>query len=766
MSILGTPLGPSNRDQSQAATAPPHRLPSTNMAPSTIVMPLPQVQNRPRAKLVVPAIPLSYVQKRQQQEAARAKAKLEAAAASAPPPVVEVLRSPAPQSPVVEEITPPIANGSSDGQVSDKAEEAVEPASPSVPDTPSQETGEEEVVGEESEVTVQEEAPEETQATPKTAPSEGQSSTSRSTYQMPPAFIPAQSQTNGHTTSTNNVTNGQHSMHNPHPSVGNVVFGGFPESERSSPAPHSFMNNPPRYEYAQNNGPGGYVPPHSQPPPNGFNPANTYQAAPQFPPGFYPRPEHHDNHARRQMVSFGPPEGYSPSGTPGTADPRMNFDPSTPHSYHGSQSSVANDPDAPAFYSQYPTAVISNGSNGHIDQVRLYQAQPKVPGPHAVPSTPGMFAPPGLHSMDSFDGLLYYLQQQFADPTFADYTLELRYSDDRAEPVRIPGHNLLFARSLTLKNLMTAQARESNNDGQTVRTLLIESGDRFLCSDGFWMAAHRLYGAPLMEVGMHGGANADSVGPPAARFELALGYAAAGKLLEIPPVTTRGIEVASQLLSWNTIEKAFDFALDGGLDAQWFAGPPGLRAPPHYRTPTYSPMSNILIHHSLQFIISSFPAGFVLDPTVGEPTHNRRLPTILQAGHNPRLSAIKFGDHPSEDSSRSVAENPATATLSKLLINLPWDLLKYILDSPRLGNVQGWATTALRQSTMNAVIEERERRRIKVLESPNVSNDERKANDKEWLVVGWMEKVNKPQGKDIVPSITRSWVDFTLPSLD
>ncbi|KAH7323604.1 hypothetical protein BKA65DRAFT_555284 [Rhexocercosporidium sp. MPI-PUGE-AT-0058] len=736
------------------------------MAPATASKPLQQAQNRPRTRMVVPVIPLAYVQKRQKQEAARAKAKHEAAT---PPPVVEALRSPTPPPPAIEVITPPIANGSSDGQISEKAEETTEPASPSVPDTPSVVAVEEEAGVQEPEVSVQEEAHEETQETPKSAPSDGQSSTSRSTYQMPPAFIPAQSQTNGNTPSPNNVYNGQHSVHHPHPSVGNVMFGGFPESERSSPAPPSFTNNPPRYDYAQNQASSGYVPPNSQPPPNGYNPTSTYQMAPQFPPGFYPRPEHYDNPARRQMVSFGPPEGYSPSATPITADPRMNFDPSTPHSFHGSQSSVANDPDAPAFYSQYPTAVISNGSNGHIDQVRLYQAPPKAAGTHAVGQAPGIFVPPGLQSMDTFDGLLYYLQQQFADPTFADYTLELRYSDDRAEPVRIPGHNLLFARSLTLKNLMTAQARESN-DGQTGRTLLLESSDRFLCSDGFWMAAHRLYGAPLMEVGMHAGAsmaaNAESAGPPSARFDLALGYAAAGKLLDIPPVITRGMEVASQLLNWNTIEKAFDFALDGGLDAQWFAGPPGLRAASQHKVPTYSPMSNILIHHSLQFIISNFPAGFVLDPTVGEPTHNRRLPTIPQAGHNPRLSAIKFGDHPSEENSRTVAENPATATLSKLLLNLPWDLLKYILDSPRLGNVQGWATTVLRQSTMNAVIEEREKRRIKALETPHVSNEERKANGKDWEVVGWMEKVDKVPGKDSVPTITRSWVDFTLLALD
>ena len=102
------------------------------MAPATTSKPLQQMQNRPRQRMVVPVIPLPYVQKRQQQEAARAKAKEEAAA---PPPVLEDVRTPTPPSPTVEEITPPIANGSTDEQVPDKAEETIEPELPSVPDT-------------------------------------------------------------------------------------------------------------------------------------------------------------------------------------------------------------------------------------------------------------------------------------------------------------------------------------------------------------------------------------------------------------------------------------------------------------------------------------------------------------------------------------------------------------------------------------------------------------------------------------------------------
>ncbi len=102
------------------------------MAPATTpAKALQQNRPRPAVRTVVPVIPLPYIQKRQQQEAARAKAKDEAAA---PPAVVETPHSPTEST---AEITPPIANGSSDGQSSEKAEEAIEPASPSVVATPS-----------------------------------------------------------------------------------------------------------------------------------------------------------------------------------------------------------------------------------------------------------------------------------------------------------------------------------------------------------------------------------------------------------------------------------------------------------------------------------------------------------------------------------------------------------------------------------------------------------------------------------------------------
>jgi hypothetical protein len=621
-----------------------------------------------------------------------------------------------------------------------------------------------------------------------------QSSGSQSNYNMPPAFVPAEQ---AWSSSDNNKTvelpeqssfGTRHPMHAAHPSAGSLVFGGYPDSNDSSPAPPlSSGGSQQQPTQVLNDGGRPYPPPYV----NGghvHNFSNGYTPSGPSAPGYYPRQDGYmnqnhgpDSFARRQMVNFGPTEAYSPLGTPTGAEHQRFplYDPTTPHSFHGSQSSVPNEHEfnGPHVHSHYPAAVMSNGSNGHVEDVRLYHP-PRPKGRAASQAVPlvqnnqmqvAMVQPQMLPAMDNLDGLVEYLQSQFAEPQFADYTLELRYSDDRATPVRIPGHNLLFARSPTLKSLMTAQA-QSNSDGLTPRTLFIETEDRFLRSDSFWMAVQRLYGGPLLDPGASVAGiipaasqlSSTMPGTLADRFELALGYAAAGHILKMPPVVSRGIDIASHFMSWLTLEKALDFALDGGLDSEWT-----LRNS-RYTTSfgTYGPAVNMLIHSASTFIITCFPPNFELDTSAPQPTHNHRLPSITEtrpAPNNPRLSSIKFGDHPSEDNIRASSSTSSSSILSKILLNLPFPLLKYVLESEGLGNVHGWATTVLRQKVMHTVIEEREKRRNEARESRNVSNAERKANSKQWDAVGWQESLGPPYSGTEAPTLVRQWVDFVLP---
>jgi hypothetical protein len=578
-------------------------------------------------------------------------------------------------------------------------------------------------------------------------------------------------------------------MHHAHPSAGSLRFGGYPESNNSSPAPPPSAGNLPPYPFPQHahHNVGRHGPHHSNGGmSNGYSPMG-----PPPPPGYhYPRPDgmmNHgpgaDNYARRQMGHFAPPEGYSPSATPmGAENYRYPpFDPSTPHSFHGSQSSAPNEHDSgSAFYHQYTnsTAVV-NGSNGHINDVQVFQ-QPRHKSRHAPQAGPPIssgfhpthMAPPPPMPEERYDGLVQYLQNQFADPAFADYTLELRYSDDRAPAVRIPGHNIIFARSPTLKSLMVSQQKEANGDGISAKTLFIESDDRFLRSDAFWLAMQRLYGGPLLDlnqISALNGAPGTQVHSPASetfsdRFDLALGYAAAGHILQIPPAINRGIEIAAQSIYWNTLERAFDFALDGGLDCSWTLQP----AAEQGRSPsTYGPTVNLLLQSALNWTITNFPPTFELDKSVGDFTHNRRLPEVppddRPKTHNPRLSSIKFGDHASDETLRYTTNGDENTILSKLLLNLPYYLLKYVLESSRLGNVQGWATSALRQKTMRAVVGEREMRRLKVKSNINVPNLERKKNHESWEAVAWIESIEPPAGPEGSPTIARSFNDYLVP---
>ncbi len=586
---------------------------------------------------------------------------------------------------------------------------------------------------------------------------------------MPPAFVPAsQNSFNGvHLDSARaaqpSMFNGQTPIHHAHPSNGGSVIHGYPSSNNSSPAPPLSAGNPAPFPFPQpQQHPAGRHGPH---PPGGSQAQymlNGYPPMGVQGPGLYPpRPDGFlnqgpENFPRRQMAAFVPSENYSPSHTP-SADLRANgYGPSTPRSIHGSQSSVANDHEnGPTFHGQYPTAVISNGSNGQIDEVRLYQP------PRLNPPTQNTSA---IRPVDHLDGLIPYLQSKFGDATFADYALELRYSDDRAQPVRIPGHNLLFARSPTLKTLMEERARDGNTEGLALKPLLLESNDRFLRSDGFWMAMQRLYGNPLLDLGAlaHMSIAPGQVpGSMVDRFNLALGYAAAGHLLQMPPIVNRGIAIATHLIDWTTIETALDFALDGGLDPQWMLHN---QADPSRCPSTYGPISHLLIHASLSYVINNFPTHFELDTSAGEPPHNSRIPVIQDtrtSGHNSRLSAIKFGDHTAEENVQPNGTPSPFLILSRVLLNIPFHLLKYILESP-LNISEDPENILVKQEWVRIILDERERRRRKALNSI-ISNADRKANARDWEVVGWQESFDLHGAKQL-PILVRTWVNYLKPA--
>ena len=90
---------------------------------------------------------------------------------------------------------------------------------------------------------------------------------------------------------------------------------------------------------------------------------------------------------------------------------------------------------------------MSNGNNGHINDIQAYQQpRPVLPPQNAFQPTPA--------NLDMQDGLVYYLLTAFQEEEYGDCMLEIRYGGDDVRPQVINGHRLIFARSPTLKSLI------------------------------------------------------------------------------------------------------------------------------------------------------------------------------------------------------------------------------------------------------------------------------------------------------------------------
>ncbi|KAH6605924.1 hypothetical protein Trco_005077 [Trichoderma cornu-damae] len=602
-------------------------------------------------------------------------------------------------------------------------------------------------------------------------------------YQMPPPFQPAHRPmgivANGDLPRGPRppLPNGPPHMHQAHPSNGSIHFGAFHDSQSSSPAPpHS----------------GGIAPPPGMPMPDGrphpMMPHNGNGFPPMVPYGADMMPvASFDGYGR--PMAYGPMDSYHPYGNA--------LGPSTPHSFHDSQSSAH--PEESAMYSQYrPGALHNGGAVGPGDEAQAQNHQGRM---FVLPEYPRMMPshglPPHMAQSDNADGLVGYLQQQFASPELADCTLELRYTDDRAAPVRIPGHKLMFGRSLPLFDLSQKQAFQTSPNDRSLQTLLLETGSKWVRSDSFYMAVQRLYGLPLLHapprrVGMESG-DVTAAGSMSEQIDFAISYAAAGHLLDWAPVVRRGCEVATHLLTWETLERVLEFALDGYRDKG------------SHEIYKYGNGSQILLGAVVTFIVHNFPSHFNFDTGAMEFVPYGRLPTsplllaedasagkemlsasadgsLVQLGKGRRpqkLNGIQFGDLAfSEGKNLADANTPKAnraaqpasfSILSRILVEIPFTQLKMILESSGSGNVNGWANAESRYRVVKVAVEERESRRRRALDAvlsgrvPEAEAIRAGLCSPEprdlgwWTALGWQEDL-LPYGNPDGPTLARKWV--------
>ncbi|TGJ80082.1 hypothetical protein E0Z10_g8688 [Xylaria hypoxylon] len=574
-----------------------------------------------------------------------------------------------------------------------------------------------------------------------------------------------------------------HHMH-PHQhrqqiSNGGIMFGGF-DSHTPSPVPLL----------------GGFLPP-PHPPMNGENRG-------------HPRPNgHHHTHSnsngfptpintrfRGDMMSMSTMDGYGtvPAHTPPVhieayAPGAGRYGPPTPHSFHGSHTSGE-----PNGMENATLPYPPNGSYVPHSRHEHPAAHPHPPGPFPPFMPPQPMSRQFNTAEDEVMEGVRYIRSLFDNGELADCVLELISTKGRHHPVKISGHKLILARSPALKqHILTARARDRGT-----HTITMEIDDSYLRSDAWWTAVQRLYQHPLVPHMLgNAGNGVDFAGSKVDRFGFCLGYAAAGHVLAMQDVLIRGLEIAANSLTWETVEAGLGFVLENTIQRHIdHSIEPEEVLPSTYLEFGYGPETKILLSAILNFLINEFPPNFEFDTSVQDSPKIARIPmsaattttstrtrttdkvapaiargtTTRQNAKQARLSSIKFGDLPAAypDDGTSMNREPAkcSSILSRILLNLPYDDLCEVLTSGSNG-VSGWNSAQDRYHAVVDVVVEREARRLRAVEAvrsegvPNardiqsrLSAPHRYTIAESWDVLNWREEVTR----DETPRIVRRWV--------
>lgn len=573
--------------------------------------------------------------------------------------------------------------------------------------------------------------------------------------ELPPAFVPStEQQTPLSASSAPSQRLPYHSLAHPsHPSTGSIVFGG-PESQSSSPAPptsagHTFA--PPQFPPYANGQQQPYFVPHGhahhfsdpqtqhmyQPmypqPPMSYNTRRDFYSPSQAP---YFHPSSHAPFRYPPREAFTPAaEQVQTNGGARTSRPASQASSARPdgelsgRSEHGEQAG-----DGSAHVAEADKVMFNEPKAAFPDQMHLRQPQrnrnmPPLPQPYAT------MHPDVSADFDNTAALRDHILSYSHSNDLADVSLAVLDSTGMTTHTLL-GHSLILARSPKLLALMRRTEQDAGTRTTQLQVLL---NDAFRDEAAFTTALRYLYGGPLLQ-GHH---FVQGLPPPRRdhkhaddlldvveqHMQYLLSYSAAGAFLQISPIADRGIDIATRLLRWETMEIALAYALDGGINATWQAeenvedrvstasSDDSFARPEALTTPTYDPYATRLLHRIIDFTVNTFPPDFFLDTSAKQLERAPRLPRALpthesRPSHSdPRMSRIRFGELPVDEPQRPPF---ITTTISSVLLSLPFLVLKCLLEHHYLINRLGVDTVA---SIMRAVVVEREVRRVKALKA-------------------------------------------------
>ncbi|GAB7356459.1 hypothetical protein MBLNU459_g7225t1 [Dothideomycetes sp. NU459] len=488
------------------------------------------------------------------------------------------------------------------------------------------------------------------------------------------------------------------SHHISQPSTDSIVFGSFAESANASPIPPGTAGSafaaPPGTTIENGSAAhpmSGQVVPQS--------------ASNHFYPSQYPPPDTRYDHPHPQQLyqHFVPPVVPSHlSGPPNTASafPRpahLNGHPHLSRSPSQTSSGVAE------------PLVGRNGDSG------IGTPDAPIPRQDAARYTPQTSSSqhsiyPADDDLKNIHDLRAYLLSQFGSLWFADYILQLSRTND-AEPVSIPAHGFLLARSPGLNLLLPSAIRDDNSRQSRLH---IPRTFYFREPNAFVEALRFLYGGESLDPNRF----LRNLPPPnmnsldtqidlGSRMNYILSYVAANHSMRLAAPAFHGAAIAGQLLRWETIETCLFFVLDGGFSAS------GMEF-------AYGEAAIHVLQQTIAYVSLNFPTDFALETAVQELVSIPRLPERTQtfapsvlpqtrAKRGSRLGSIQFGDTHIIDSTQVPF---VTAVLSSVLLSVPFQILQSILEHPALRDRLGDHSVV---NHMRSVVAEREKRRLAAL---------------------------------------------------
>ena len=385
--------------------------------------------------------------------------------------------------------------------------------------------------------------------------------------------------------------------------------------------------------------------------------------------------------------------------------------------------------------------------------------------------------------------LIEHLLQQFNVEEYADCQLTLVHENLRFEKTTWSLSSLLLAQSRKLRDLL--KSARLNKEGKM--SLEIRLTDRFVTPLAMNSALRVLYGErpEMFSLAIVHNSFEPNAETWVRSMDACLAFAAAGHVLGLESVVLKGLQIATSILDWDTLEHALSFGLESGLNRGTSASidviplsaysPAWSRecdpssvvnlTPPSSSTesrPEQSKDEGLLSAGShalqvrsardlqmccLQWTASNIDDSWDFDPSARPLAEVDRLPTTAESRSplsKSRLSRIQFGDHPSEMHAKASDRNNL---VSSIVLSLPFMALKYMLN---LGSQP-------LSRHLHAIVKERERRRQIVLQSKSVPWSQRlAAREHEWAEVGYTEWVETNGDGHVALARTFTGIDRQL----